>query len=449
MPKSELLSEYERFLNSLSNKKEKQLYQPFFDAVKAADDAMSALHRRDKYGRIPQLKAENRDTLMRLLETLGVRAEALIADQAVSEVNKDAVKKIAALAANNYRHLRNYNPNEARSLPELLEDARTLTLDTRGVDLEDQVGGNQNQRQPLTFLDDNGRTVVGVFTPKRTVNVWENYASVIETLVQNARKEKEKNKMLPTAVQKQLNPFWDLTEQGEKLLLGFMKKLDTPEGAEILGLQKNADRSEKMAALLTHLVGKRANGYGEALCELIAKLNTAHGENVSADEVNANLGKFAVSLVGHLSDQHGTEILNYLEIAKVKDGARVDNRNAAMNAVAELLNVPNLLAKSAPMKVINKNGNTVEGTFMMQAKGVDVSNLGKDDWKYDAKSLENLDGRALKSIADLQVLDYICGNTDRHGANIRTSIASLAASWNTRGMNPIRSRVMRADRKSI
>lgn len=117
------------------------------------------------------------------------------------------------------------------------------------MDLEDQFGGNQNQRQPLTFLDDNGRTVVGVFTPKRTVNVWENYASVIETLVQNARKEKEKDKMLPPAVQKQLNPFWDLTEQGEKLLLGFMKKLDTPEGAEILGLKKNADRSEKMAAI--------------------------------------------------------------------------------------------------------------------------------------------------------------------------------------------------------
>ena len=55
---------------------------------------------------------------------------------------------------------------------------------------------------------------------------------------------------------------------------------------------------------------------------------------------------------------------------------------------------------------------------MQEAVGTDYGNLKETDIYLDPRVMTHHDGRALKSIADLQVLDFICGNTDRHGANV-------------------------------
>lgn len=46
------------------------------------------------------------------------------------------------------------------------------------------------------------------------------------------------------------------------------------------------------------------------------------------------------------------------------NGSRTDSRNSVMSAVADLLGAPSLIARSRPMKIIDQNGQEIEGTFM-------------------------------------------------------------------------------------
>ena len=82
MPKkSELLTAYEQFYEQMKQNELLPVLQPFFDTVKAAEDAMAEIHRRDRFGRIPLLSAAKRDQLLRLHEALGREAEKLIAGE--------------------------------------------------------------------------------------------------------------------------------------------------------------------------------------------------------------------------------------------------------------------------------------------------------------------------------------------------------------------------------
>ena len=96
---------------------------------------------------------------------------------------------------------------------------------------------------------------------------------------------------------------------------------------------------------------------------------------------------------------------------------RIDSRNAAVSTIAELLKVPNLVTKSNSMTLIN-DGKTIEGTFTEKAEGVDISNLPEDHpmKTYGPEVYNN--GSGIKSLADMQVLDYICLNVNRHPGNM-------------------------------
>jgi hypothetical protein len=89
-----------------------------------------------------------------------------------------------------------------------------------------------------------------------------------------------------------------------------------------------------------------------------------------------------------------------------------------MYAAAELLGVPHLIAKTIPMKLIGGNGQEIEGTFMMKGKGMDPNNLPDEALDINERALTGTNGKGFKDLADLQVLDYICGNVDRHGGNM-------------------------------
>jgi hypothetical protein len=77
------------------------------------------------------------------------------------------------------------------------------------------------------------------------------------------------------------------------------------------------------------------------------------------------------------------------------------------------------------MKLIQADGTEVEGTFMAEAKGLDPGNLNEEAEGIDHKAMSSKNpeekqaiAKGMKSLADLQVLDYLCGNVDRHGNNM-------------------------------
>ena len=96
---------------------------------------------------------------------------------------------------------------------------------------------------------------------------------------------------------------------------------------------------------------------------------------------------------------------------------RINRRNSAMTQVANYLGCPNLLASSENVK-LKIRGETVRGTFMKNAEGHDVRDKSADSpfLKTNIYSMDSLNLK--KQIADLQVIDFICGNPDRHGGNV-------------------------------
>lgn len=375
---------------------ENPAYREFLQAVNDTEVQFTSLHRRDRYGRIRRLDSQERNSLMRRLHQIGLKAEGVYQNE-TNESAKQLVKKITALAAGYHRTLLSYEPDkDPKSLPELLEETRTLTLDTRGAVLKEKLGSAQNARQPLTFLDDKGREIVGVFTPRKDHAIWDSWD---RRFCEHA----EKATAMPAL--------------GKEIMKNLMTRLGGPEGAQLLGLPENADPGTRIGAFYRRVNQQYGDDYALNFFNTIAKLSSTPERRLTAREVQKALGSGANVIADAMSDD-GTAILNNNLIAKIHDGARMDSRNAAMSAVAELLNVPKLLAKSVPMKIIDKNGRVIEGTFMREAEGVDISNIRDEDAIYGGEALMNHDGRAMKSIADLQVLDFICGNTDRHSKNV-------------------------------
>ena len=371
-------------------------YQDFMKALKNAEDRIAQLHAQDRYGRVPRLSRENRDELMELHRQIGLKAEEIYRNEDDAE-RRQLVRKITALAAGNHRALLTYDPEQdPKTLPTLLSEVRTLTLDTRGAQLKTPIGSRQNKRQPLTFLDSSGREITGVFTPKKVADSWNSLDRDLKALAAG--------KKMP----KKARPYFST----------FMDRLGTAEGARALGLPDNADRSARLAALSDRILHASKETRNQEVWKLLSELHSTPEKPVTPEQIQRDLGPDLTQQMTHAMFEYGTQILNNNIIAKIHDGARMDSRNAAMSAVAELLNVPKLLAKSVPMKVIDKDGNEIEGTFMMAAKGVDLGNLKQEDARYGPQSLEGDTGKAMKSLADLQVLDYICGNTDRHGRNM-------------------------------
>lgn len=106
-----------------------------------------------------------------------------------------------------------------------------------------------------------------------------------------------------------------------------------------------------------------------------------------------------------------------MAVSGMKKGDVISSRNCAMSDVAKMLGCQNLIANSEPMK-IEINGKMVEGVFMEAAEGSDVNNLKENDMLMQAKASSFKSKEALQQLADLQVLDFICGNTDRHMGNL-------------------------------
>jgi hypothetical protein len=106
-----------------------------------------------------------------------------------------------------------------------------------------------------------------------------------------------------------------------------------------------------------------------------------------------------------------------MQEAGIKKNANISDRNCAMTDIANLLGCGDILAKSVPM-TIEIDGEKVDGVFMETVEGTDVNRVKEDDIVFDATEDSFHHSKALDQVLDLQVLDYICGNIDRHGGNM-------------------------------
>ncbi len=105
------------------------------------------------------------------------------------------------------------------------------------------------------------------------------------------------------------------------------------------------------------------------------------------------------------------------QYGELGEGDELSGRNVASSRMAELLGVGNLLAHSEKMTV-QMGDQKVEGCFMEFAEGVDIRN-GKDEAMEQVNQIriENSPGFT-RDTCNLEVLDYLCAQADRHGGNM-------------------------------
>lgn len=141
-------------------------------------------------------------------------------------------------------------------------------------------------------------------------------------------------------------------------------------------------------------------------------------------------GDEAQALLDELEDNKPLGLAIAGGIAGIELRSNVSDRNCAMTRIANFLGLGRLLADSHSMTIVDKtNGTKMNGVFMTTSKGTTYENLlfmpgyvgavaALDRRRNPSAYIDLKDGGLKKDIADLQILDYICGSTDRHQGNM-------------------------------
>ncbi|MBR4760905.1 MAG: hypothetical protein IK078_12270 [Lachnospiraceae bacterium] len=240
--------------------------------------------------------------------------------------------------------------------------------------------GAQNTRIPVTLRDQDGNEVHGFFTPDKGAAGMEKLLTVVENV---------KAKYGPAADFFDANQFWELHDKYVK------------QNKDII--DKILDKKEELSFM----------PYQSAVAELT--------RGTSGQPDIAKLIDTPEKLKIYVDVMHaGLKMANELKISTsvgIAPGRNVNRRNAAMSEVAHLLGCDDLLAKSENVRIDIENME-MKGTFMREVKGTDVNRLTPKS-KLFKTGPDSADGLELKKkIADLQVIDFLCGNPDRHRGNM-------------------------------
>lgn len=288
-------------------------------------------------------------------------------------------------------HFREYP--DTMSLRDMLTDARTSVLTISVKDLPNS-GANMSTRIPLKFEESSSSpgffTKQEIYRPedafKKMMKRYENEALYQKIIQTSVFKDHTKNYASAKAF---FNTFTE--DEHKKALKALLDKANiTPEEkarwfpdiSDTVSVQNNADENRRQEQKLE-----------------IAKM-------------------LFDDLKGFFSDYlHVLNQVDILETSGITANSRIDQRNCAMTTMAALLGQPDLIAKSRPV-ILNQNGQEQQGVFMEQVDGLDLNRIDPKgiDLNYDFFIYNHPD--FLRSIADLQILDYICGNTDRHLGNM-------------------------------
>ena len=285
-----------------------------------------------------------------------------------------------------YVEFKNIKPDPHFALKDQMENFRYTSVQINNNEIK-KLGGNQSTRLQMTVNLD-GKDVKGVFTD---MTHFEGKKDVSEIFTKMSEKyPKYKDFFASVNVDEYYN-------KATFAKLG-IDKLMTPRGAFILSPEGQTRACNNFINLME-----------------LDPATAAKGVNLAKEP---GFYEALIDFAGQMDDIATPTAINKAGLS-MKEGDRIDVRNSAMSGVASLLGCSDLIAKSRPLAIYDENGKKFkEGTFMEFAKGKDINNLAPVD-ELRLVPEEGFDTPEVrKQIADLQVLDYICGNIDRHGGNI-------------------------------
>ena len=311
------------------------------------------------------------------------------ADSPEDEVRLQLMKNFnKEFLAKSYIEYKNVKPNPNQSLHDAMENFRYENVEVSGDQLR-RVGGNLSSRIQLT-VDFDGIATKGVFTARSNYEPRAQYNALLAEMKTKYGK---------------FASFWSALDDSRFFEGGF-------SGVNVGSFMHSRDGrvydetpERRNEAMINFKVITTLDLYAEADAEFEKYRD-------DPDFFNA-LFDFAAK-----GEQLSTATGVNEEWLGLQPGENIDGRNSAMSSVANLLGVNDLIAKSKQLAVKMPNGEFQTGTFMEFVEGKDLNQLdGIDEMRI--APLEAYEGKEAKiQLANLQVLDYVCGNVDRHLGNI-------------------------------
>lgn len=381
------------------------VFDHYLKALDELDSRVDVLYEIEAMGLEHAVSPEEREELLKLYRRIGAMGDEFL--QRISDEKRgarknspaaDAARKLQEHLARDYNALLRYDPSVPKPFSELQESSSLQTVDLANQNIQ-TLGNMQSARIPMTLRGPNGETRTGVFTKARRVEAAANFRKLLE----------QTKKLCGQEGQQKLDSFLDAARAYYT-----DGKHTTRSGARI---REDVSQDYIIASIQWDLKGLRDDRKGEEVSEadirsLMQKMNFD-----PAGIPPAALKALASGSEAMLNDV-GNEINGYnLELT---DGTRLDQRNSAMSAAAEMLGIGQLLARSDNMRFRGEDGAVVEGSFMDFGKGLDLDahpeqSVHMNDHPLSDAAKRN---RLLKDIADLQILDLICLNVDRHEGNV-------------------------------
>ena len=109
-------------------------------------------------------------------------------------------------------------------------------------------------------------------------------------------------------------------------------------------------------------------------------------------------------------------LTGYRSMGVSGDGS-IEKRNVAFSRLSEALDCSGCVAHAEVMQ-LQKDGKVVDGIFMDRAEGKSIADFMPGDEEV-RQGVHAFDGSmALKDLADIQVMDFLCMNIDRNNANL-------------------------------
>ena len=147
--------------------------------------------------------------------------------------------------------------------------------------------------------------------------------------------------------------------------------------------------------------------------------NVTKQYNATKDPAKKKAGRegrrnYIIDVLNKIEKDHVGAVIAHRDAMIRDEDSELTKRNVATSRLAKILGVEDIVVKSV-MTEVTINGITMKGVLMDDAGGEFITNVSRR--AVDKKKTLRYSPNALKQIANLQLLDILCGQVDRHNSN--------------------------------
>ncbi len=245
-------------------------------------------------------------------------------------------------------------------------------------------------------------------TLREVAENWDKTNEFVEAVQKQMEKEDQKN---PNAFQNAVTNAAETVFKGNDDLVQQLKAGSASMKGYLEDIRKPTVNEQEKQREQNALIREQAKWYGDP--KRVKEIQTL--ERIVRDPAMLDLVTSASVKAEAAALAEG--VAYFKKGNKTKDGLELTLRSVGMTRVADMLGIGDIIARSEKVSA-NVDGKEIEGCFMEFAEGVDLTS--RDPKVRDM--IRQIDFKEnpgfLRDSSRIEILDFICGQQDRHGKNM-------------------------------